>query len=175
MSGWYPGSLPTPTASPDDHRPDSDLSDEEGFHHDPERQRWFTTVILGASWIETSDSLLTSLIMQREREAILLWSLLILTSFIFALQDFLFLCHSGKLLDNTGRCQCKPPSCLLILDTSSLKYSPKHLLRARSQVSTHPPRTAWWVTAPGEESRQCAWRWGGVSAAGHQATIWASA
>lgn len=114
-------------------------------------QRWFTTVILGASWIETSDSLLTSLIMKREREAILLWSLLILTSFIFALQDFLFLRHSGKLLDNTGGCQCKPPSCLLILDRSTLKYSPKHLLRARGQVSTHPPRTAWWVTAPGEE------------------------
>jgi hypothetical protein len=68
---------------------------------------------------------------------------MMLVSFIFVLQDFLFLRHSGKLLGNTGRRWCKPNPCLLILDMSSLKYSPRHQQRARSQVSTQPLRTTW--------------------------------
>lgn len=83
---------------------------------------------------------------------------MMLTSFIFIPQDFFFLRHSRKLLDNVKRCQCKPPPCLLTQDMSSLKSSLRDLLRAGSQVSIHN-HVVGPVTSQ-EESQQCAWRWG---------------
>lgn len=113
----------------------------EGVNPKLDRQRWFTFT-LGASWIETSDSLLTSLIMKKEREAIL-WCWMMLMSFIFTPQDFFFLYHSGKLLYNSGRCQCKP------LPVSCFeKWAVwRHLQGISSgQRAKFPPITMWWAT-----------------------------